>query len=252
MIVLSRKKASWWQIGSMLFAMFMTQHAVAALALDRTRVILNGNEESVSLYVSNQNKTLPFLAQAWIEDTEGRKVTDPMVALPPVQRIEPGTRSQIRIQTSRGAYNLAQDRESLYYFNLREIPPKSDKPNTLQIALQSRIKLFYRPVALAMNPNRTPWQEQLKLIRKGDKYVVDNPTPYYITLSSASAQEKGNAIKGFQPIMIPPKSSMLMGGSARALGKKPVLTYINDYGGRPRLIFTCNEQICHVTDRKPG
>ncbi len=32
--------------------------------------------------------------------------------------------------------NLPQDRETVYYFNLREIPPKSNKPNTLQIALQ--------------------------------------------------------------------------------------------------------------------
>ncbi|WP_223346554.1 fimbria/pilus periplasmic chaperone, partial [Escherichia coli] len=40
------------------------------------------------------------------------------------------------------------DRESLFYYNVREIPPKSGKANTLQIALQTRIKLFWRPKAL--------------------------------------------------------------------------------------------------------
>ncbi|MBP0644981.1 fimbria/pilus periplasmic chaperone, partial [Mycobacterium tuberculosis] len=84
------------------------------------------------------------LAQAWIEDPEGNKIESPLTALPPLQRVEPGAKSQIKIQVTGGTIPLAQDKEALYYFNLREIPPKSNKPNTLQIALQTRVKLFYR------------------------------------------------------------------------------------------------------------
>ncbi len=47
-----------------------------------------------------------------------------------------------------GINALPQDRESLFYLNVREIPPKPDKPNVLQLAMQSRIKLFYRPAAI--------------------------------------------------------------------------------------------------------
>ena len=36
----------------------------AAIALDRTRVILNGSERAESVEISNQNKELPYLAQA--------------------------------------------------------------------------------------------------------------------------------------------------------------------------------------------
>lgn len=61
---------------------------------------------------------------------------------------------------------LAQDKESLYYFNLREIPPKTDKANTLQIALQTRIKLFYRPAGLVVTQNAKPWQESITLTRR--------------------------------------------------------------------------------------
>ena len=43
--------------------MVFTQQAIAAIALDRTRVIFNGADKSVSLNVSNQNKDLPYLAQ---------------------------------------------------------------------------------------------------------------------------------------------------------------------------------------------
>ncbi|WP_153070434.1 fimbria/pilus periplasmic chaperone, partial [Escherichia coli] len=88
-----------------------------------------------------------------LEDEQGNKIQSPLVVLPPVQRIEPGKPSQIKIQALPAAKQLPQDRETLYYFNLREIPPKSNKPNTLQIALQTRIKLFYRPAAIV--PNRT-------------------------------------------------------------------------------------------------
>jgi len=127
------------------------QQANAAISLDRTRVIVNGGEKSVSLNISNENKNLPYLAQGWIEDAQGNKVSSPMTVLPPVQRLEAGAKSQVKVQTSPAMSALPQDRESLFYFNLREIPPRSNKPNTLQIALQTRIKLFYRPAAIALD-----------------------------------------------------------------------------------------------------
>ncbi len=87
------------------------------------------------------------------------KITSPLIVLPPVQRLEPGKSSQMKIEALPDV-KLPQDRESLFYFNMREIPPKSDKPNTLQIALQTKIKLFYRPEAIAPQQNSAPWQEK--------------------------------------------------------------------------------------------
>lgn len=52
----------------------VTQQAMAAIALDRTRVIFNGGSRSMSLNVRNENKELPYLAQGWIEDTDGKKL----------------------------------------------------------------------------------------------------------------------------------------------------------------------------------
>lgn len=42
--------------------------AQAAISLDRTRAIFNGGEKSMTLNVANDNKQLPYLAQAWIEN----------------------------------------------------------------------------------------------------------------------------------------------------------------------------------------
>ncbi|MBH1931204.1 fimbria/pilus periplasmic chaperone [Serratia rubidaea] len=227
-----------------LFFVLMAQSAQAAIALDRTRVIYDGGQKSISLNISNENKQLPYLAQGWIEDAEGNKITTPLTVLPPVQRVEPGAKSQVKVQGLPAANLLAQDRESLFYFNLREIPPRTDKPNTLQIALQTRIKLFYRPKALITHSNDTPWQEKITLRKQGNSYVVNNPTPYFVTLVDGSSRVKGASIKDFEPLMVEPKSQGTLTASVTELGNSPVLTYINDYGGRPQLQFHCSGGNC--------
>lgn len=47
--------------------------AQAAVALDRTRAIITGDDKSISLNISNENKQLPYLAQGWIENAQGEK-----------------------------------------------------------------------------------------------------------------------------------------------------------------------------------
>lgn len=234
-----------------LLAMLLAPSAQAAIALDRTRVVFDGSLNSVSLNINNQNKQLPYLAQGWIEDEQGNKIQSPLTVLPPVQRIEPEKASQVKIQALPTTKLLKQDRETLYYFNLREIPPKSTKANTLQIALQTRIKLFYRPAAIAIDQNGIAPQEQLTLSRQGDKYVVNNPTPYYVTIVDAGSS-KSASVKDFDPFMVPPKSSLPMTVSAASVGNGPVLTYVNDCGGRPKLSFRCNGSTCTVVPEKRG
>ena len=99
--------------------------ADAAIALDRTRAIYVSDAKSISLNITNENKELPFLAQAWIENAQHQKIVSPVVVLPPLQRVEAGERSVVRITKTPEAELLPQDRESVFYFNLREIPPKS-------------------------------------------------------------------------------------------------------------------------------
>lgn len=236
-------------VGTLLLCALGAQQAQAAIALDRTRVIFEGGQKSVSLSVSNANKQLPYLAQGWIEDADGKKITSPLVVLPPLQRIEPGAKSQLKVQALPTIASLPQDRESLFYFNLREIPPRSDKPNSLQIALQTRIKLFYRPAALVppKEGQTAPWQEQLTLTREGDSYRANNPTPYFITLVDAASSVDGETAKDFEPTMVPPRGQVTLKGKASALGSNPVFTYINDYGGRPQLRFDCSAGICKAT-----
>ncbi|WP_416068821.1 fimbria/pilus periplasmic chaperone [Pseudomonas bubulae] len=225
-----------------------TGNVNAAIGLDRTRVVFDGSKDAASMTITNNNTQLPYLAQGWIEDEQGNKITSPLIVLPPVQRLEPGKKSQVKVQALPAVKSLPQDRETVYYFNLREIPPRSDKANSLQIALQTRIKLFYRPASIvpSQQEHSDPWQKQLILTREADDFQVNNPTPYYITLIDARSSKEGKTSPGFEPLMVPPKGTLKLGVSAAALGSKPWLTYVNDYGGRPALAFSCTGNTCKV------
>lgn len=114
-------------------------------------------------------------------------------------------KSQLRLTSTPDIKKLPQDRESVFHFNLREIPPKSDKPNVLQIALETKIKIFYRPDAIKAEPNAT-WQEQVVLNKTAEGYRIENPTPYYVTVVGLAGDEKEAKEGKFTSVMVVPKS----------------------------------------------
>ena len=221
--------------------------AQASVTPDRTRLIFNESDKSISVTLRNNDPKLPYLAQSWIEDEKGNKISSPLTVLPPVQRIDSMMNGQVKVQGMPDINKLPADRESLFYFNVREIPPKSNKANTLQIALQTRIKLFWRPKALENVSMKNPWQYKVTLTRNGQEFTVNNPTPYYVIFSNASTQKNGNPAAGFSPIVMSPKTSAPLNVK---MGSVPVLTYVNDSGARMPLFFTCNGNSCQVDEEQ--
>ncbi|EKT61557.1 fimbria/pilus periplasmic chaperone [Providencia sneebia] len=227
-------------------------NAQAALSLDRTRIIFEGDKKSVSLNISNSSEKLPYLAQAWIENDKGVKIQTPFVVVPPVQRVEPGKPTQVKIESINATQALPQDRESVFYFNLREIPPKSEKANVLQLALQTKIKLFYRPEKLIMSGTdviNNPWQEKVKLQENSSNYTIENPTPYYVTIINIAKDDKSKTDPNFNPVMLEPFGKDTINVNPLTLGSHPVLTYINDYGGRSQVHFSCVSKKCVVKEK---
>lgn len=222
----------------------MLDSSLAAITMDRTRVIYEGDQKAISVSVANKNKSLPYLAQAWLEDEDGNKISSPFLVTPPLQRIEAAKESQVKIQALPQARQLPQDRESIYYFNLREIPPKSDKPNSLQIALQTRVKFFYRPETIKIDQDNDRLAQKISLEKQGDRYLVKNNSPYYFTIVDGSDMPDKFIADDFEPLMLAPFSEGKLAVSAAKLGAKPVLTYVNDFGARPQIIFECSANLC--------
>ncbi len=101
---------------------------------------------------------------------------------PPLFRLEPGQDNTLRAVFT-GA-NLAQDRESLFWLNIKTIPSvkKNEvQANTLQLAIKKRLKFIYRPSAVKGLPEENA--DKLVWKKIGNQIQVTNPTPFYMNFS---------------------------------------------------------------------
>ncbi|MCC3264159.1 fimbria/pilus periplasmic chaperone, partial [Paenibacillus polymyxa] len=74
------------------------------------------------------------------------------IITPPLFKLSPTKNNVLRIVNTSDA--LPQDRESVYWVNVKSIPARSEdaeNKNVLQIAVRTRLKLFYRPAGLKGN-----------------------------------------------------------------------------------------------------
>lgn len=215
----------------MFFILFTTSlYSHAAIQPDRTRIVFDANNKATSLRVENRSENLPYLAYSWIETEKGEKSDDFLVALPPIQRLEPKATSQIRIVKQGSTTQLPTDRETLFYYNLREIPPAPDKNNAhaiLQVAIQSRIKLFWRPATLRKKTGEHI-EQQLHVSQQNNQLTMKNPTPYYLTIAWLGRDIK-TALPGFKSMLIAPFNSVTT-NTGNNSGNQFYLGYMDDYG----------------------
>lgn len=145
---------------------------------------------------------------------------------------------------------LPTDRESLFYFNVREIPPapKDKNKNILQLATQSQLKLFLRPPALAAEGNASP-EKMLEVGSGGRSLTLKNPTPYYITLIWLGQSPK-QKLTGFKEgTMVAPFSSLLVNGVLPAGTDRILVGNVDDYGAMRMNLFTCTAGKCMFRER---
>lgn len=191
------------------------------VGLGATRMVWLSSGSPSVLNVRNTDTTSPFLIQSWIEDANGQR-SNHFVVTPPLFVLKPASENAVRVIFS--GPSLPQDRETLYWMVVKAIPQSASQPqgNTLQFASANRIKLFYRPAALARGINNA-WQEITGEIRAG-KVSLINPTPYYLTLTNLKVD--GRAVT---PVMLPPKGKVTLGETFPTARNFSYST-INDYG----------------------
>ncbi|KVN74702.1 fimbria/pilus periplasmic chaperone [Burkholderia ubonensis] len=213
----------------------------AAIVITGTRVIYPEKSREVDVRLSNVGKT-PVLVQSWIDDGHAEASPDeikvPFVLMPAVFRVDPNKGQTLRVMYTGDA--LPEDRESVYWFNVLEIPPKpttAEDQNLMQLAFRTRIKLFYRPAALENSgPEQAREQLAWKVIRddKGGSVLrVDNRSPYYMTLSTVTAKVGGKDVQ-FDSAMVAPfgHQEFVAKSDADKLVAPAAISYelLNDYG----------------------
>lgn len=225
--------------------------AQATVSPDRTRIIFNASNKSATVRLTNQSKIDPYLAQSWIEDASGKKTRDYISTLPPMERIEPDEQIQIRLMALASLNDLPQDRETLFYYNVREIPPRAKEQNVMQIAMQSRLKLFWRPKAIELKEGEMIPLQKVTITRTAAGLTLNNPTPYHITVGYIGTNGK-TLMPGADSIMVVPFTSATQHLSSLPSTFK--LGFVADYGGLEMFKVECNsiQSLCQSSPAKKG
>ncbi|MBO0367552.1 fimbria/pilus periplasmic chaperone [Pseudomonas putida] len=221
--------------GLLLCACVLPSQASASVVIATTRVIYPAQQSEVTVRLSNEGSS-PSLVQAWIDDGRAQAALEdldvPFSLSPPLFRIDPKKGQSLRIAKLGQA--LPADRESLYWLNILDVPPKADG-NVLQVSLRSRIKLLYRPVGLSGSAAEAYLQLTWKLVSDTQGWALEayNPTPYFINLSSLDMLQGGGELHG-EPSHVPPLAStrFAIPGLQPAPGASVKVSYaaIDDYG----------------------
>ncbi|MDN8542200.1 molecular chaperone [Erwinia sp. BC051422] len=209
-----------------LIGMLSISGANAGVIIGGSRLIYEGNKKEKAIGIENPD-TSPYLIQSWVEDEQGNTIKDtpPFIVTPPLFRMDGGQKNLLRI--IRGARALPQDKESLYWLNIKSIPSSSEENrNTLQIAVRSRLKLIYRPDALS-GETAEKHTDELVWKTEGTTLTVTNPSDYYmnfmfIKINNNSITEGG---------LVAPRSSATFKLPASNVAGSISWKLINDYGG---------------------
>lgn len=212
----------------------------ASIVISATRVIYEAKSGEKTVRLTNKGQT-PSLVQAWLDTgapQADRETLDvPFVLSPPMSRVDPGKSQTLRVIYS--GEPLPQDRESIFWLNVLDIPARPDvaaDENFLQLSFRSRIKFFFRPEGLVGTATEAPTQLSWQLGTEAGHPVlrVANPTPYHISLASVELGGNGASLGVQDPGMLAPFETRAL-ELPRAIPATPGMRvryrFINDYGG---------------------
>ncbi|WP_233848556.1 fimbria/pilus periplasmic chaperone [Paraburkholderia sp. HD33-4] len=218
--------------------------ADASVVINGTRLVYGASDREITVKMDNVGND-PALVQVWLDTGNPKSLPDeiqvPFTLSPPLFRLDPKKGQSARLIYTQDA--LPQDRESLFWFNLLEVPPSaapvdSAERNLLRLALRSRIKLFFRPTGLAGRADEAPAKVSWKFVPKqhGGGYVLEatNPTPYHVTFTQIVAKAGGGTWTDGNGGMLEPRATRDYDvGNVTSLSGAPLQVdykFLNDYG----------------------
>ena len=180
-----------------LMALMLPTSVFANIIINGTRVIYYEGTDSVNLQLTN-NGDLASLVQSWIDDGDINSTPEdansPFYLYPPIVKIAGRQGQTLRIKNSNE--KLSGNVEQVYYLNILDIPENAEAlkgKSYLQLAMKTRIKVFYRPKDLTDKPELV--NEKITYQLNGDKVLVKNNSQYHFTIASISTQETPRVLR---------------------------------------------------------
>ena len=202
----------------------------AAVNVDRTRLVFAASDIAQSLTLANDSVT-PMLLQVWTDAGETASSPDnsrtPLVVLPPVFKMQPDELRTLRVMLS-SRRSLPEDRESLFWLNIYQIPPELSATKSatrkLVLPLRLRLKVFIRPTGLKAPTANDEQKLRFSIASQG--ITITNPTPWYLSLTVTAT--KGIRI-GYM-MLAPYERRDVVLSQAPAVGTTVNYAEINDSG----------------------
>ncbi|MPW16599.1 fimbria/pilus periplasmic chaperone [Paraburkholderia sp. CNPSo 3157] len=216
--------------------------AQASVVINGTRVVYPSDEREVTVKLVNEGAG-PALVQAWLDTGDPATLPEdakvPFSLSPPLFRLDSKKGQSLRLVYSQEP--LAQDRETLYWLNVLEVPPLVNGPaaekNSLQVAFRTRIKVFFRPAGLPGNSREAPAQitwKFVKSVKGGYALQATNPTPYYVTFAHVGAKAGGKKWFNEKGGMVDPGSTAEFAiespAPSVAVPEEVDYRFVDDYG----------------------
>ncbi|MGL3340160.1 fimbria/pilus periplasmic chaperone [Pseudomonas aeruginosa] len=187
--------------GVLLALLALLANADAALSVVGTRFVYPAGSEGLTIRLGNGGMR-PILVQSWLDrgddSADPSSIQVPFVLSPPLLRIEPHETQALQLRQSGEA--LPDDRESLFWLNLLEVPSKNKgDANLLLLSYRLRMKLLFRPRGLQGDPQEAVGQVLWRLrpaTTAGARTLLeaDNRSPYHVSLARLELGEGDGAL----------------------------------------------------------
>ena len=230
-----------WKALGVLTTALLFGSAHANIVLGGTRIIYKSGDRDASVEISNQGE-YPALVQAWLDDGQTsaspETLSVPFVLTPPISRVDPKQSQTMRLVYT--GETLPADRESVFWLNVLEIPPKPSVEagaNTLQFAIRTRIKVFFRPKELIGDPRTAAAQLQWKPMPGAPLTVIaKTPGPFYMSIGDMHLVIEGKPVGKAMLGMVPPFGELAFTAEPDATpisGVPTSVSYkvVDDFGG---------------------
>lgn len=219
----------------LLFSLSMiTMNAYCGIMPSQSRIIYHEEDKEQSLMLANTNE-YPVIVQTWIDRGEGNPetVNIPFISIPPVFRMEPSDIKGVRIIYNKD--KLPDNKESLFWFNIYEIPPEKKEfnpENSVLITMNTQIKLFFRPETINTIPEEVVEKITCKKINNTNIECY-NPSLIHLSVINLKIMTDDNKIKevsGNDLILPPLSNKKLTIDAMHGSIKKMIVMYVNDNG----------------------
>lgn len=218
----------------------------AGVIAENTRIIYNLDKREQSLQLVNVND-YPVLVQLWVDDgningTPEKALDSPVIPLPAIFKLKKKEAKSIKLVNV--GVDLAKDRETLYWFNIYEVPPEPNRDaeiqdkNVLILTTRTQMKLLLRPASLFSQASTMVSKVSYKWQDKS--LVLINDSPFYVTISSLRLSN--NDDKSQYSGMLEPFSEVAIVLELDAQPESLAITYIDDNGSQNDVVIKHNSK----------